>query len=283
MNLSKDLSNYKILGVINRTPNSFSDHGASLNPHHFESQLKAMLEDSSVIPDIGFESTAPMNTAISATEEFSRFEEFLEASKGFSFNNRYISFDTYKVENFLLMTSFFRKIHPGAHFIFNDVGGVLNEELKEALLKFKNKNFYYIYTFSHIPSRDKVLDHMKFVQPDSNILDEVARAFRATHSWFKDFGMENNLILDPGFGFSKTYEQNWALIHHFAELGSLIDLDVPVLVGLSKKSFLKKALEHLPGMGLEELHAQCLKNLELSFSGKLLFRVHDPNIVKKWL
>lgn len=284
MNLSKNLSQYKILGVINRTPNSFSDHGASLNPHHFESQLKSMLEDPSVIPDIGFESTAPMNTAVSAKEELNRFEEFLKASKDFSFSDRFISFDTYKVENFLLMTSSFRKLHPKAHFIFNDVGGVLNEELKEALLKFKNEAFYYIYTFSHIPFRDKVLDHMKFVNPDSNIIEETAQAFKGAHTWFKSFGMEDKLILDPGFGFSKTYEQNWALIHHFSELESLADLDVPVLVGLSKKSFLKKALEHLPGMELEELHAQCLKNLELSSNrGKLLFRVHDPTIVRRSL
>jgi len=122
MNLSK----YKTLGVINRTPNSFSDHGASLHPDHFDSQLKSFLADPSVIVDIGFESTAPMNQAISDQEEFARFLSFLEASKEYSFADKFISFDTYKVKNFLLIADEFQKIHPLAHFIFNDISGVLD-------------------------------------------------------------------------------------------------------------------------------------------------------------
>ena len=87
-----NLLNYKTLGVINRTPNSFSDHGASLNPNFFDTQLKSFLEDPSVIIDIGFESTAPMNRPISESEELDRFNNFLEASKNYSFANRFISF-----------------------------------------------------------------------------------------------------------------------------------------------------------------------------------------------
>lgn len=275
MNLSK----FKTLGVINRTPNSFSDHGLSLNPQHFENQLQSFLEDPSVIVDIGFESTAPMNQPITAAEEISRFESFLEASKKFSFAEKFISFDTYKVQNFLHMAKSFGKIHPQAHFIFNDVSGVLNEELKAALIKFKDQNFYYIYTFSHIPSRAQVLEHMKFVRPLSDVIDETSKSFNEAYTWFKSFQMENKLILDPGFGFSKTFEQNWELINQWSELERKTNLEVPLLVGLSKKSFLKKALEDHPELDLEGLHKKCIQNIQKVSKGNLLFRVHDPKIL----
>lgn len=276
MNLSK----YKTLGVINRTPNSFSDHGASLHPDHFDFQLKSFLDDPSVIVDIGFESTAPMNQAITVEEEYARFLSFLHASKDYSFADKFISFDTYKVKNFLLMVSEFQKIHPQAHFIFNDVSGVLDTELSNALLSFKGKNFYYIYTFTHIPERSQVLNHMTFLHPESDVIESTAKAFNKAYEWFKSFGMESQLILDPGFGFSKTYEQNWQLIEHFDELERQTNLSVPILIGLSKKSFLKKALESYPGMDLEGLHKKCISELQKASKGNLLFRVHDPKIMK---
>lgn len=276
MNLSK----YKTLGVINRTPNSFSDHGASLNPDHFDTQLKSFLDDPTVIVDIGFESTAPMNQAISSSEEYTRFLDFLLVSKDYTFADRFISFDTYKVQNFLLMAEEFQKIHPKAHLIFNDVSGVLDTELKEALLKFKGKNFYYIYTFTHIPDRSQVLNHMKFLVNESDIIEATANAFNMAYEWFKSFGMESQLILDPGFGFSKTYEQNWQLIDCYSELEAQTNLSLPVLIGLSKKSFLKKALEFHPAMELEDLHKKCIFDLQKASKGDLLFRVHDPKIMK---
>jgi len=273
------LSNYKILGVINRTPNSFSDHGKSLNPEHFAVQLQSFLDDTSVIVDIGFESTAPMNQAITQAEELLRFESFLMSSKDFSFADKFISFDTYKVQNFLFMAQSFRKLHPKSHFIFNDVSGVLDEELKSALLKFKNEKFYYIYTFSHIPERDQVLNHMNFLHPDRDVVAETAHAFNHAYNWFKSFHMEDKLILDPGFGFSKTFEQNWDLIHRWSELEAVTNLDCPMLVGLSKKSFLKKALEAYPELDLEGLHKKCIQDIQKASKGNLLFRVHDPKIL----
>ncbi len=279
-----NLSNYKTLGVINRTPNSFSDAGASLNSSFFDSQLKSFLEDPTVIIDIGFESTAPMNSPISESKEIGRFRDFLEASKNYSFADRFISFDTYKVKNFQQMVFEFQNIHPKAFFIFNDVSGVLNEELKEALREFKHKKFYYIYNYSHIPDRSHVLDHMKYALPELDILQSSSNAFREAYNWFKSFKMESQLILDPGFGFSKTYEQNWQLINQFSKLEILKELDVPVLVGLSKKSFLKKALEISNESDLsrdvEDLHKKCITLIQKSAVKKLLFRVHNPSIMK---
>ncbi len=280
-----NLAKYKSLGVINRTPNSFSDQGLSLNPEHFNLQMQSFLNDPSVIIDVGFESSAPMNQAVSLEVERERFESFLEASKNFNFEDRYISFDTYKIKNFKYMVHEFKKIHPKAHFIFNDVSGDLGEELKEALFEFKHTSFYYIYTFSHIPERAQTLDHMKFINENEDVIETTAGFFKSAFEWFKVLGMEHQLILDPGFGFSKTYDQNWKLINNFFELEeSLLEMKLnnPILIGLSKKSFLKKALGTDNPEDLEKLHLECIRKISNSRVMNLLFRVHDVNILRKY-
>ena len=269
------------MGVINRTPNSFSDHGASLNPDFFKNQMLTFLSDPTVIVDVGFESTAPMNTAITGELELERFHEFLEASKEFSFKDRFISFDTYRPESFALMAREFKKIHPDALLIFNDVSGVLDEELKVVLEEFRGNDFYYIYTFSHIPSRSLVLDHMKFVNSEADIIQEVSTAFIKAFSWFKDFQMETQVIFDPGFGFSKSFDQNWTLINSYSEFNNALlknGFNSPILIGLSKKSFLKKALGHggeVDPEQLNRLHHDCLIKIREASTMQLLFRVHD--------
>lgn len=277
-----NLLDHKILGVLNRTPNSFSDPGLFLNPKLFADQLNSFLKDPRVIVDVGFESTAPMNSAISFEEELLRFRDFLEASKEFSFEGKFISFDTYKVKNFLIMAAEFRKLHPKSFIIFNDVSGVLDTELKEALLKFKDEKFYYIYTFSHIPERSHVLDHMKYLNNNEDIIDQTSAAFINAYKWFSDIGLEDRLILDPGFGFSKNYEQNWRLIDHYDLLEKKIEETHPHLknfrlIGLSKKSFLKKSLpENFSLSDLENLHLKCIQEIKKKSLNPLLFRMHDP-------
>lgn len=281
-----NLSQYKSLGVINRTPDSFSDRGLSLNQSHFESQLQSFLADPTVIVDVGFESTAPMNDPISAVEELMRFNDFLADCFETSFANRTVSFDTYKIQNFSLMAQRFLKLHPEAGLIFNDVSGVLDEELKAELLKYKGQNFYYIYTFSHIPDRDHVLEHMKYLDDDSDIIEQVSSAFKKAQSWFASFGMQDQLLLDPGFGFSKTYEQNWRLIDHFSELETKLlaqGINNALVVGLSKKSFLKKALGSQDVNELEALHQECIQKIQKDAKLKILFRVHDPKILRNIL
>ena len=106
-----------------------------------------------MIIDVGFESTAPMNSPVESAIELERFHDFLNASKEFSFKDRFISFDTYRPQSFRVMAREFKKIHPEALVIFNDVSGVLDSELRSCLEEFRGQKFYYIYTFSHIPER----------------------------------------------------------------------------------------------------------------------------------
>ncbi len=276
-----ELDQYQLLGVINRTPNSFSDSGLSLKSDFFKDQLTSFLKHQELIVDFGFESTAPTNKAISDDEEWERFSLFLDEIKGLDFGSRIISFDTYKALNFFRMKKVFLEIHPNVNFLFNDVSGVLDDSLNDLLLKTKDEKIFYVYTFTHIPERSLVLDHMKYINEKEDIINQCLQSFIKAYKFFKSHNKETNLILDPGFGFSKTYEQNWRLIDSFEELSKglvLHDISCPILIGLSKKSFLKKYLNSTDLKALENLHLECLLKMSQKSSHKLLFRVHDPGI-----
>lgn len=258
------------------TPNSFSDRGKFLNEDAARIQLQNFLDQKDLIIDVGFESTAPMNSAITMEEEWIRFESFLELSKEFSFEGKKLSIDTYKSDNFIRMARAFKTYHPGVKLIWNDVSGVLDESIWNALSQI---DCLYIYNSTHIPSRDLVLNHMIFLNK-ADVTEATVKNFqRATEAFKKrGSGWEDRLIVDPGFGFSKTYEQNWQLIHSFQEI--LDHTDRPVLIGLSKKSFLRKALGTESFEESEHLHFHCLVNLMKMQGPHRLYRVHDPRIVE---
>ncbi len=256
------------------TPNSFSDRGKFLNEDSARIQLQNFLARNNLILDVGFESTAPMNSAITQVEEWSRFESFLNLSKDFSFEGKKISFDTYKSDNFIRMARAFKGAHPGVKLIWNDVSGVLDESLWNALSQI---DCLYIYSSTHIPSRDLVLNHMSFLNK-ADVTEATIKNFQRATDAFKKRGWEDRLIVDPGFGFSKTYEQNWQLIHSFQEV--LDHTDCPMLIGLSKKSFLRKALGTESFEESEHLHFHCLVGLMKMQGPHRLYRVHDPRIVE---
>lgn len=253
------------------TPNSFSERGIS--------RLQSFLDRPEVIIDVGFESTAPMNKPISAEEEMERFENFLVLSKNFQFEGRVLSFDTYRPLNFLTMKKRFSDVHQNCRFIFNDVSGVIDDDLMGAMKT--DGDFLFVYSCAHIPSRDRVHDHMSFLTDDDAVAD-CLESFKQAWGRFKQEQLTERLILDPGFGFSKSYDQNWSLINRFNELVSgLVNagIDAPLLIGLSKKSFLRKALKTESFEESEHLHFKCMVDLLKTKALPLLFRVHNPEIV----
>lgn len=281
----------KTMGVINITPNSFSDTTSMLLD---QDVLKQTINQSKKIPgiifDFGFESTAPMNSAISKLQERERFDIFFENIADVDLDGRWISFDTYRPENFRYFEEKFKSRYSNCGFIFNDVSGVIDEDLIELLkTKRQQSDFYYIYTSTHIPSRDNVLNHMQYLSIGEDIVSESSRHFSEGLKKFKEIGILNKIILDPGFGFSKSYDQNWDLINRFDELVDDLELDSKKvgrdftwLIGISKKSFLRKSLVDSsdPFRDSEILHAQIIKGLIEKKLGHLIFRVHDPFLVE---
>lgn len=226
-----------------------------------------------------------MNSAITSHEERIRFDLFFEMIKEVDLSGQWISFDSYRPENYLYFEERFKSRYLNCGFIFNDVSGVLDAPLLDLLKSKKGcADFYYLYTSTHIPSRAQTLSHMEFLL-EGDIVEMTATHFKNGCQKLAAIGMSQQLILDPGFGFSKSFEQNWDLIHRFDELvWNLKDagLECPWLIGLSKKSFLRKALpaSNDPFGDAEILHAKLIKEFIVKKSGHLIFRAHDPFLVE---
>jgi dihydropteroate synthase len=281
-----NFSELNTLGVINITPNSFSGQNISPDPKAIKSTLIDFLSIPTLALDFGFESTAPMNMAISKEEERARFDLFFNTIKDIDLSGRWISFDTYKPQNYLYFEEKFKSRYHNCGFIFNDVSGVLDPEVLE-LLKSKQsqENFYYIYTSTHIPSRGRVLDHMKFAL-NGDIVQMTFDHFNKGYAQLREIGFLDKILFDPCFGFSKSYEQNWELINRFDELVLNLKKNkivVPWLIGISKKSFLRKSISDStdPFNDSEILHARIIGDFVSSQLGHLLFRAHDPELVLK--
>jgi dihydropteroate synthase len=274
-------SEYTGLGVINRTPNSFSDAGKSLNDLYFLEQLKELIKRKKFIIDIGFESTAPMNQKISNEDEWDRFLLFKDLIQNIELNQSIISLDSYKEENMLRMISSLKNDHPQCRFLINDVSGLCSDFLLDYLASQEGQDVGYIYTFTNIPHKDKVHAHMNYLNEDEDIIKQVFNKFHVIHRQFLNRQIDHKLLLDPGFGFSKSFLQNWALIERIDELTQLLVNDKirnPLVIGLSKKSFMKKMLNVDSGDETEDLHRRCIKKMLSQTHSKLLFRVHHPEI-----
>jgi len=275
------------MGVFNITPNSFSDPGHYLEIATLLNSFKNLLKNSDLIFDLGFESTAPMNQPISAELERERFDIFFEQIKDLDFNSRFISFDTYRPSNFLYFQEKWMGRYQGCHYLFNDVSGVLDDSLVELLkAKAHEENFYYLYAFTHIPCRDYVCDHIKFINDQINISETAKNKFLEAQRFLSDFDLNGRLIFDPCFGFSKTYEQNWQLLNDLPLLIKEFNKKQSAtswLIGVSKKSFLRKFLQNSqdPFAESELLHENIIRKFLSKNLGHLLFRVHDPEIVER--
>ncbi len=274
------------LGVINLTPNSFSDGNKYSETHYLKSSLQHFINTPNLAIDLGFESTAPMNSAITLLEEKKRFDHFYEQVKDIDFSGKWISFDTYKLENYLYFENKFKARWENLGFILNDVSGVIDDEFLNFLKGKRNQeDFFAIYAHTHIPERAFTLKHMDYLN-DDNILTNVKEHFVKAEKVFKVHGFERQILFDPCFGFSKSYEQNWELLNGFAQLVDRLKEDgivKPWLIGISKKSFLRKSLTRSldPYGDSENLHEKILQELMIKNLGHLLFRVHDPKIVEK--
>lgn len=274
------------MGVVNITPNSFSDSISMLKD---SSALLLKVENFKKVPglifDFGLESTAPMNRPITYLEERRRFDYFFEVISDVDLNECWISFDTYRPQNFLYFEERFKSRYSNCGYIFNDVSGVIDSALIDLLKNKKNTpHFYYIHNFTHIPDREKVLDHMSYVF-SGDIVKETKNYFEKNWQVFKELGIEEKIIFDPGFGFSKSYEQNWDLIKHFDELHEQLKncgMSTPWLIGLSKKSFLRKSVAHGmdPFIESEKIHQKIIKDMQINSRGQLIFRAHDPTIIE---
>lgn len=215
-----------IMGILNVTPDSFSDGGKY---DHLDAALKhaeEMIKDGAAIIDVGGESTRPGYTLISDEEEIGRVTPVIEALKK-EFDVP-VSLDTYK-------SGVARAgIEAGADLI-NDIWGLkADKKMAEVIAKAK------------LPS---CLMHNRETMDYNNFLEDVVSDLQETLNIAKKAGIsKDTIILDPGVGFAKNYEQNLAITNHLEVLDTL---GCPVLLGTSRKSMIGLTLD-LPSDQREE-------------------------------
>ena len=219
-----------IMGVINITPDSFSDGGKFLDSNEAVNHALELVREGANIIDLGGESTRPGALRVKLDEEQARVLPVIEAlmnNSEFKASGAIISIDTMNAETAALAVA------AGAA-IVNDVSGGLADE--QMFAKLKDLNCKYI--VSHWRGFSETMDSMNnytSVAKDvaEELIERVAKAEAAGIS-------RDRLIIDPGLGFAKDIAQNWHLV---ARLDELEKLELPILVGASRKRFLAGALE----------------------------------------
>lgn len=213
-----------VMGVLNVTPDSFSDGGKFLSPKHAVEHAMQMQREGADLIDVGAESTRPGSEAVPAAEELARLLPVLEGLKGKL--KIPISVDTQK--------SAVAEIALGAGAqIINDVSGLRTDpRLAQVAAEFKAPII-----LMHMRGTPKTMQKGPFAR---NVVNDVVGGLRRSISIARNAGVtRSRIVVDPGIGFGKSFEQNYELI---ALLTEIAKLGYPILVGTSRKGFLGKTL-----------------------------------------
>ena len=262
------------MGVINITPNSFSDGNKYKDQDHLDSLTSSFLNFENSWLDLGAESTAPFNDPISDEQEWSRLSCFVEQNIETINKFKTISIDTYKVATIRRFLEVFYPVIK-SKIIWNDISGELSQVGK--VLK-DYPSLKYVFSHNLAPTRELSSSHMDYVC--ENIIESCLAKFQEALSFFKNENIDSDRIyLDPCFGFSKTKEQNYEIIREFSKLKSLHNKWV---IGVSRKSFLQN-LSHSDNKAQRIKESEYFHHalLVLFMEHKLeetIFRIHDLQV-----
>jgi len=250
-----------IMGILNLTPDSFFDGGKHNSTEKALQQTEKMLAEGADIIDVGGYSTRPNAKHISEKEEMSRVLPVIEAIKT-HFPECIISIDTFRASVAQ------RAIKAGAS-IINDVsGGQLDEKMFETVAQMQVP-----YILMHSRGNPQTMSQLCHYE---NIFLEILHFFEQRIEKLTILGVKD-VILDLGFGFAKTREQNFLLLKHLSYFQLL---ERPMLVGVSRKSMIYKTLGIEPSQALNGTTAL---NMFALTQGANLLRVHDVAAAKETL
>ena len=217
-----------VMGILNVTPDSFSESGTYFDRKAAIARGLEMQREGADILDIGGESTRPGAEPVPEEEELDRTIPVIEAlrRKGLQIP---ISIDTYK------STVAERALRAGAE-IVNDISGLRFDPSLAAVVK----KYHAVVVLMHLRGTPRTMQQLPPVQ---NILSAVRQGLRVSLRRALAAGIpKRRIILDPGIGFGKTAAQNFGLIR---DLGRLARIGYPILIGPSRKFFIRKAVEEL--------------------------------------
>jgi len=253
-----DLSTPKVMGILNVTPDSFYDGGSYTSEQEQLKCVGQMLDEGADMIDIGGYSSRPGAEHVDASEELSRVIPCLTAIKR-EYPNTVLSIDTFRSEIARAAVA------EGAGIVNDISGGDMDDKMFKTIADLRVP-----YVLMHMRGTPQTMQ--KDTEYD-NLLEEVTDYFKERLVKLQHLGV-NDVIVDPGFGFGKSIDGNYQLLHR---LRALSIFERPILAGLSRKSMVTKVLG--PGAQLALKGTMALNLIALT-EGASILRVHDVRATK---
>ena len=247
-----DLTTPLVMGILNATPDSFYDGGKLDANRAFTLRLQQMVKEGADIIDIGGYSSRPGASQISTIDEIQRILPAVEKARAI-FPEIPLSIDTFRVE----VAS--AAVEAGVDMV-NDISGGSDPKMYEAMAQWGIP-----YVLMHMRGDPKSMSSQTEYQ---NLITELMSYFVTRVERLISLGVKD-IVVDPGFGFAKSTEQNYVLLRN---LGYFEELDLPLLVGLSRKSMIYKFLKITAE---EALTGTVVLNTIALMNGASILRVHD--------
>ena len=254
-----ELDSPKVMGILNMTPDSFSDGGKFNTEEKALRHAAQMVREGADIIDIGPQSTRPGSKIISASEEIQRSGKIISKIKA-EFPQILISLDTFYAETVRF------GLDEGIDLVNDISAGQFDEAMFETVAAAK---LPYI-----LMNANESYQRMQHKNEYGDILLNVNRFLSEKTEQLKSMGVQD-IILDPGFGFGKTVEDQYRLLDEAEHIGLR---EFPVLIGISRKSFIYKTL----GKAADEVGEEtALLHRKVLEKGAKILRVHDVAAAKK--
>ena len=248
-----DLTTPKVMGILNVTPNSFYDGGMYKSSSEMLTKVGKMLSDGATFIDVGAYSSKPSAEYVSEEEELQRIIPIINLILEY-YPEALLSVDTFRSEVAKVC------IENGAAIINDISAGNLDDKMLETIAKY---NVPYI--MMHMRGTPETMQKMTSYE---DIVKEILFYFSEKVAKARSFGI-NDLIVDPGFGFAKTLDQNYEVLQKM-ELFEILEL--PLLAGFSRKSMIYDTFQY---SSEEALNGTTVLNTVALTKGAKILRVHD--------
>lgn len=245
----------QIMGIVNATPDSFFPGSRTLSRESIIERTQSLIDQGADMIDIGAYSSRPGAADVSETEELRRLETALEAIRSVN-TDIPVSVDTFRANVARTAIS-----SLGADIVNDISGGSLDTDMLETVASLKCP-----YILMHMRGTPAT---MQTLTDYDDVTADVIKELSTILGRLEALGV-SDIIVDPGFGFAKTVEQNYELMRNLETMENLLGL--PLLVGISRKSMLTRPLGIKPD---EALNATTVMNVIALSKGASILRVHD--------
>ncbi len=248
------LSQPKVMGILNVTPDSFYTESRKQTDYEIETRIRQMMEEGADILDIGAYSSRPFADDVSPEKEMQRLRQGLSILRKL-YPEAIVSVDTFRADVARMCVEEY-----GVQIVNDISGGRLDPEMFKTVAQLGVP-----YILTHMKGTPQTMQKAPYYE---DVMKEVCSFFQSNIRELQDAGVKD-IILDPGFGFGKTVEHNYQILHNLDELHLF---HLPLLAGFSRKSMIWKVLNITPE---EALNGTTVLNTISLLKGTHILRVHD--------